>query len=73
MMIGVEFVKTREGKEPGIEQMSHVMEKGREAGVLFGKGGYKGNLIRILGPLCLSMSHAKKAIDVFEHATDSLK
>lgn len=72
MMIGVEIVKDPVSKEPDLELLSHIFEKGREAGVLFGKGGHKGHLIRVLGPLCLSRESAQKAIGVFEEIIDNL-
>ena len=49
-----------------MDMLSLIFEKGREAGVLFGKGGHKGHLIRVLGPLCLSRKSAETAIGVFE-------
>mgnify|MGYP003431502285 CR=1 FL=1 len=66
MMIAVEFIKDKINKEPNLEALAHVFEKGKEAGILFGKGGHKGHLIRILGPICLSKKSAEKAIGVFE-------
>jgi alanine-glyoxylate transaminase/(R)-3-amino-2-methylpropionate-pyruvate transaminase len=59
-------------KEPNTELLLDIFEKGREAGVLFGKGGHKGNLIRMLSPLCISKKSAEKAIGVFEDIIDGL-
>jgi len=50
----------------------HIFEKGRDAGVLFGKGGHKGQLIRMLAPLCISRKSAEKVVGVFEEIIDSL-
>jgi 4-aminobutyrate aminotransferase-like enzyme len=72
MLIAVEFVKDKITKEPNVEALAHVFEKGKEAGVLFGKGGHKGHLVRLLGPLCLSHQSAKKAIGVFEEIIDGM-
>jgi 4-aminobutyrate aminotransferase-like enzyme len=66
-------VKDKIKKEPNLEALAHVFEKGREAGVLFGKGGHKGHLIRVLGPLCISKQSAQKAIGVFEEIIRNMK
>lgn len=66
MLLAVEFVKDKITKEPNPELLAQVFEKGREAGVLFGKGGHKGHLVRVLGPLCISRKSAETAIGVFE-------
>lgn len=46
------------------------MELTRERGVLFGKGGVNGNILRIQPPMCLSLDDAKYVVDAFE---DSLR
>jgi 4-aminobutyrate aminotransferase-like enzyme len=51
-------VKDKIKKEPNLDALLHLFEKGKEAGVLFGKGGHKGHLVRVLGPLCLSKKSA---------------
>lgn len=65
MLVAVEFIKDKITKEPNLEALAHVFEKGKEAGVLFGKGGHKGHLIRALGPICISHKSAQKVIGVF--------
>jgi alanine-glyoxylate transaminase / (R)-3-amino-2-methylpropionate-pyruvate transaminase len=54
LMLGVELVRDRTTKEPAKEQTAEVMEQLRERGVLVGKGGLFGNVLRIKPPLCLS-------------------
>jgi 4-aminobutyrate aminotransferase-like enzyme len=66
MMMAIEFVKDPVTKEPAPEHFSHVHEYSRENGVLFGKGGVKGHLIRLLAPLCVNMKDAHKVVQVFE-------
>ncbi len=68
LMIGIEIVKNKETKELGKEQTAQLMELTRERGILFGKGGAFGNVLRIQPPLCLSMQDAKYIVDAFEDA-----
>ena len=53
-MLGVELVRDRETKEPAVQEMLQVMEFCREKGLLIGKGGLDGNVIRLQPPLELT-------------------
>jgi 4-aminobutyrate aminotransferase-like enzyme len=65
-------VKDPVTKEPNTDLLAHIFEEGRKAGVLFGKGGHKGQLIRLLSPLCISRKSAEKVVGVFEDIIDKL-
>ena len=45
-MQGIELVKNRETKEPAPEAVLRVFEETKRQGVLIGKGGLYGNVIR---------------------------
>jgi len=45
-----------------------VLEAAREMGVLLGKGGLEGNVLRIKPPLCISAADADFAVDVLDEA-----
>jgi alanine-glyoxylate transaminase / (R)-3-amino-2-methylpropionate-pyruvate transaminase len=51
LMQGLEFVKDRKTKEPYPEAVLKVFEETKKRGVLIGKGGLYGNVIRIGPPL----------------------
>ncbi|MHB9144376.1 MAG: 4-aminobutyrate--2-oxoglutarate transaminase [Symbiobacteriia bacterium] len=65
-MIGVEFVKDRDTKEPAPEIVNKLMAAAMERGVLTVKCGVRGNVLRILAPLVITDDQANEALDVIE-------
>ena len=72
LMLGVELVKDRVGKEPAKAECAQVVEKCRELGLLLGKGGLWGQTIRIAPPMCLTQPDADFLLDVLDTALASL-
>lgn len=72
LLIGVELVKDRTTKEPGTAETAEVLEQLREIGLLVGKGGMKGNVLRIKPPLCLSEADGHFIIDAMDYALSRL-
>ena len=72
LMLGVELVTDRNTKTPAKEQCLQVLEKAREAGLLIGKGGLFGNVLRIKPPMCLTLADADFMLDVLDHALTGL-
>ena len=68
LMLGVELVRDRTSKEPANEETLAIMERTRELGVLIGKGGLFGNVLRIKPPLCITAADADFALEVLEVA-----
>lgn len=66
LMVGVELVKDKKGKQPAIEETSQVFESCKDRGVLLGKGGLYGNVFRIKPPMCIS----KEDVDFLIHTMD---
>lgn len=58
LMIGVELVKDRTTKEPAKDECIAIFERTRELGLLIGKGGYFGNVLRIKPPMCITEADA---------------
>lgn len=67
LMIGVELVRDRGTKAPATAETLEVLERLRELGVLVGKGGLDGNVLRIKPPLCLSSDDAEFAVDALDY------
>lgn len=68
MMLGIELVRNRDSKEPATQEMIKVMEICRQNGLLIGKGGIDGNVIRIQPPLELTHEQAEKACEILDLA-----
>jgi alanine-glyoxylate transaminase/(R)-3-amino-2-methylpropionate-pyruvate transaminase len=68
LMLGVELVRSRATREPAREETAAVLEHARELGVLFGKGGLGGNVLRIKPPMCITETDADFAVDVLDRA-----
>lgn len=72
LMIGVELVRDRRGKEPASSETLELLERAREYGLLLAKGGLFGNVLRIKPPMCINMDDANFALDVIERLLSSI-
>jgi alanine-glyoxylate transaminase / (R)-3-amino-2-methylpropionate-pyruvate transaminase len=68
LMLGVELVRDRGTREPARQETLDVLEHARELGVLLGKGGLDGNVLRIKPPMCITEEDADFALDVLGRA-----
>ena len=59
LMVGMEFVKSRKGKEPALQETLKFFEEVKNYGILIGKGGINGNVIRIAPPMCVTEDDIK--------------
>jgi len=68
MMFGVEYVKSKNKKEPAPEVAQKVRERCYEIGLLVELGGYYDNVVRILPSLIITEQIAKNGLDLFRKA-----
>jgi len=68
LMQGIELVMDRETKEPAPKPVAHLFEETRARGLLIGKGGLYGNVIRIAPPLTATPDHVDEALEILDHA-----
>jgi 4-aminobutyrate aminotransferase-like enzyme len=66
LMQGIELVKDRLTKEPGTELVNQVMERLRANGLIVGKGGLYGNVIRMSPPLNISRADIDAALAILD-------
>ncbi|HEY3013013.1 MAG TPA: aspartate aminotransferase family protein [Gemmatimonadales bacterium] len=70
LMLGMELVADRTTRAPATAQTLEVLEAAREMGVLVGKGGLDGNVLRIKPPLCITAEDVDFALDVLDRALE---
>lgn len=68
LMVGVELVKDLESKEPAPQAVNHLFEETKKRGLLIGKGGMYGNVLRISPPLTATNKHVEEALEIMDHA-----
>jgi alanine-glyoxylate transaminase/(R)-3-amino-2-methylpropionate-pyruvate transaminase len=69
LMLGVELADPLTGA-PASAPALEVLEAAREMGVLLGKGGLDGNVLRIKPPLCITAEDVDFALDVLDRALE---
>lgn len=65
-MIGVEFVKDKETKEPNPEFVSSMIKSALQKGLMLENAGSAGNVIRFLAPLCMTDDQMDAGLKIFE-------
>ena len=67
-MIGVEYVKDKESKEPFGEFVSKMIQNAIQMGLLLENAGTNGNVIRFLAPLVMTDEQTDKGLEIYEAA-----
>ena len=67
-VVGAELVLDRQTKAPASAQTLDILERCKEMGLLIGKGGYSGNVLRIKPPMCLSEADVDFMLGVLDIA-----
>jgi len=73
LMLGIELVKDRVTKEPAKAECAQVLELCREMGLLLGKGGLHGSVIRFAPPMCITKADADFILQVFDEAFSQIE
>jgi 4-aminobutyrate aminotransferase-like enzyme len=72
LMQGVELVRDRKTKEPAVEEMKRLMDSTKDDGLIIGKGGLYGNVIRISPALVCTRSDVDAAVTVLDRCLGRL-
>jgi len=67
LMLGMDIIKNKETKEPDTAKALDIFEECRDLGVIFGRSGRAGNVLRILPPMCVNEQDVKFAEQVFDY------
>ncbi len=68
LLLGMELVENRDSKQYATEKTALFMDKCREKGVLVGKGGLMGNVVRLAPPLTINAGQIDQLLEVFDHS-----
>jgi len=68
LMQGIELVKDKESREPAPEAAAAVLEAAKDRGLVVGKGGLYGNVLRIAPALNVTKPDADQAADILDQA-----
>ena len=61
---GIETVKAK--KEPASDFVLEILERTKERGLLIGRGGFYGNVIRMTPPLTTQKEEIDRAIEIMD-------
>ena len=67
LMVGVELVEN-EDKTPATQLTANVFETCKDLGLIIGKGGYFGNVLRIKPPMCVTEGDIDFMLDILDKA-----
>ena len=72
LVMGLEFVTDKESRTPSPEITQKVMLKGGENGLLLGRVGIHGNVVRIAPPLVVTQEEADMGIDIIDRVLSEI-
>lgn len=71
LMLGVELVEPG-GKQPDVPAAIRALELARERGLLVGRGGLYGNVLRVTPPMTVTLEEAREAVALLGDALKEL-
>jgi len=73
LFIGVELVKDRKTKEPAKEENTLLQRKCMKRSLLYQKGGFYGNIIKIIPPLVINREEVDKSLEIFDETLKDIE
>ena len=71
LMLGIELV--REKKEPAVAEILQLFENTKKRGLLIGKGGLHGNVVRITPPMTIEKSQIDLAVKILDQSFEEIR
>ena len=68
LLLGMEMVKDRKSKAHASDEATRLMDLCKDRGVLLGKGGLKGNVIRIAPPLTINAEQVDQLLEAIDQS-----
>jgi 4-aminobutyrate aminotransferase-like enzyme len=72
LMLGLELVTDRESKAHATAETARMMEETRKRGLLIGKGGLFGNVIRLAPPYCVTRTDCEEILRILDQSFAAL-
>lgn len=72
LVMGIEFVNDKKSKEPSPEKTIEFINRCAEKGVIFGRVGWYGNVIRVAPPLVIKEDEANEALEVIQSVIEDM-
>ncbi|MBT4504389.1 MAG: aminotransferase class III-fold pyridoxal phosphate-dependent enzyme, partial [Gemmatimonadetes bacterium] len=72
LVMGLEFVEDRESRTPDADMTLQVMLSAARHGLLLGRVGLHGNVVRIAPPLVVSEAEAGAGLDIIDRVLSEL-
>jgi len=72
LMQGVELVRDPKSKQPAVDELRRLMDLTRENGLIIGKGGLHGNVIRVSPALTCSRNDVDQAVRILDRSLAQL-
>ncbi len=73
LLLGMELVKDRKSKAFASEEAARFMDRCKDHGILLGKGGLRGNVIRIAPPLSINEAQVDHLLEVVDRVLTELE
>jgi 4-aminobutyrate aminotransferase len=73
LMQALELVEDRTTKQPSPAGTNAIMEEARKCGLLIGKGGFYGNVIRMSPPLNISKADVDEAVRILDESFAAIR
>ena len=70
MMLAIELVRDRKSKAPAAKETAEIFEKTRQHGLVVSKSGADRNILRMVPPMCLSLSDVDAVSNALERCFD---